>query len=111
MMIIITCMMEVIPTMMIMACDCRYQHIMLDPETGLDPAGIRVRAIVMVTMMMMMMTMMMMMMIPTIMMMACGVRYQHMMLDPETGLDPPGIRVRAIVGLEAAAEFLPCELT
>jgi phospholipid:diacylglycerol acyltransferase len=31
---------------------------------------------------------------------------QHLMLDPETGLDPPNIRMRAAQGLEAADYFI-----
>lgn len=31
---------------------------------------------------------------------------KHMALDPETGLDPPGIRIRPAQGLEAADNFL-----
>ncbi|CAE6472572.1 unnamed protein product [Rhizoctonia solani] len=30
-----------------------------------------------------------------------------LMLDPETGLDPPGIKVRAAQGLDAASTFMP----
>jgi phospholipid:diacylglycerol acyltransferase len=29
-----------------------------------------------------------------------------MMLDPDTGLDPPGIRIRAAQGLDAASYFI-----
>ena len=32
-----------------------------------------------------------------------------LMLDPETGLDPPGIKVRAAQGLDAASTFVPGE--
>jgi hypothetical protein len=32
---------------------------------------------------------------------------RHMKLDPETGLDPPGIRLRAAFGLEAADYLIP----
>lgn len=32
---------------------------------------------------------------------------EHMSLDNETGLDPPGIRVRAVPGLAAADYFAP----
>ncbi|KAG5560468.1 hypothetical protein RHGRI_003700 [Rhododendron griersonianum] len=32
---------------------------------------------------------------------------EHMSLDNETGLDPPGIRVRAVSGLVAADYFAP----
>ncbi|KAJ3108074.1 hypothetical protein HDU97_002309 [Phlyctochytrium planicorne] len=32
---------------------------------------------------------------------------EHMMLDPETGLDPPGFKLRAAQGLDAADYFLP----
>jgi phospholipid:diacylglycerol acyltransferase len=32
-----------------------------------------------------------------------------LMLDPETGLDPPGIKVRAAQGLDAASTFMPGE--
>lgn len=31
---------------------------------------------------------------------------KHMALDPATGLDPPGIRIRPAQGLEAADNFL-----
>ena len=31
----------------------------------------------------------------------------HLSLDDETGLDPPGIRVRAVAGLVAADYFAP----
>ena len=34
-------------------------------------------------------------------------RCKHMALDPETGLDPPGIKLRAAEGLEAADFFMP----
>jgi phospholipid:diacylglycerol acyltransferase len=30
-----------------------------------------------------------------------------LMLDPDTGLDPPGIKVRAAQGLDAASTFMP----
>lgn len=30
-----------------------------------------------------------------------------MMLDPETGLDPPGYKVRAAEGLDGASSFMP----
>ncbi|CAH8267455.1 unnamed protein product [Arabidopsis lyrata] len=33
---------------------------------------------------------------------------EHLSLDSETGLDPPGIRVRAVPGLVAADHFAPC---
>ncbi|XP_010503132.1 PREDICTED: putative phospholipid:diacylglycerol acyltransferase 2 [Camelina sativa] len=33
---------------------------------------------------------------------------EHLSLDSETGLDPPGIRVRAVPGLVAADYFVPC---
>ncbi|CAL9248233.1 unnamed protein product [Arabidopsis halleri] len=33
---------------------------------------------------------------------------EHLSLDSETGLDPPGIRVRAVPGLVAADYFAPC---
>jgi hypothetical protein len=29
-----------------------------------------------------------------------------LMLDPETGLDPPGIRIRAVEGIDAASSFI-----
>lgn len=32
-----------------------------------------------------------------------------LMLDPDTGLDPPGIKVRAAQGLDAASSFMPGE--
>ena len=32
---------------------------------------------------------------------------EHLSLDNETGLDPPGIRVRAVAGLVAADYFAP----
>lgn len=32
---------------------------------------------------------------------------EHLSLDNETGLDPPGIRVRAVTGLVAADYFAP----
>ena len=32
---------------------------------------------------------------------------QHMRLDPATGLDPPGIKLRAVSGLEAVDWFVP----
>lgn len=32
---------------------------------------------------------------------------QHMRLDPTTGLDPPGIKLRAVTGLEAVDWFVP----
>ena len=35
------------------------------------------------------------------------VQTKHMALDMQTGLDPPGIRVRAAQGLEAADFFVP----
>jgi phospholipid:diacylglycerol acyltransferase len=31
---------------------------------------------------------------------------QSLMLDPETGLDPPGVKVRAIEGIDAASSFI-----
>ena len=31
----------------------------------------------------------------------------QLMLDPETGLDPPGIKIRAAQGFDAASSFLP----
>ena len=32
---------------------------------------------------------------------------QHMRLDPKTGLDPSGIKLRAVTGLEAVDWFVP----
>ena len=32
---------------------------------------------------------------------------QHMRLDTITGLDPPGIKLRAVTGLEAVDWFVP----
>lgn len=29
-----------------------------------------------------------------------------MMLDPETGLDPPGVKIRAAEGIDAASSFI-----
>jgi phospholipid:diacylglycerol acyltransferase len=29
-----------------------------------------------------------------------------LMLDPETGLDPPGIKLRAVQGIDAASSFI-----
>ena len=32
-----------------------------------------------------------------------------LMLDPETGLDPPGIKLRAVQGIDAASSFIQGE--
>jgi phospholipid:diacylglycerol acyltransferase len=29
-----------------------------------------------------------------------------LMLDPETGLDPPGVKLRAVQGIDAASSFI-----
>jgi phospholipid:diacylglycerol acyltransferase len=32
--------------------------------------------------------------------------FQAMMLDPITGLDPPGVKIRAAEGIDAASSFI-----